>query len=327
MEGLMYPVPFCDVSDLVSIAQRAEALGFHSIGGNDHIVTQEYVKAEWPQQPNYYDVFNTLSYVAARTDDLVLNTTVTVLPLRNPVWVAKQASTVDALSDGRMCLGVGVGAYREEFESVHPSVDISRGRIMDESVEALAGLLYSDDPVSYVGEHVRFEAVDLHPRPVQDPLPIYVGGNHPNALRRAIRHGQGWLPAGMSPGQIEERLRDHESTFEEVGRSPEEIEVAPQLVACLDETTREARSKFAASQLFQHNKSLADSTLKDQSLEVDDIVEHEPIGTPDEVIEKLNAFVNVGINEFPGMIFVAEAVDELESQMELFAEEVMPSFT
>jgi alkanesulfonate monooxygenase SsuD/methylene tetrahydromethanopterin reductase-like flavin-dependent oxidoreductase (luciferase family) len=198
---------------------------------------------------------------------------------------------------------------------------------MDESLEALAKLLHCDGPVSYDGEHVRFEAVELHPETVQDPLPVYVGGNHPNALRRAIHHGQGWLPAGMDPGQIEERLRGHESTFEDVGRSPEEIEIAPQLVACIGETTRAARSTFAESQMYEHNKSLADSTLKDQSLEIDDIVEHEPIGTPDDVIDTLNTFVDVGVTEFPGMIFVANAVDELESQMELFAEEVMPSFT
>lgn len=326
MEGLMYPVPFCDVDDLVNIATLAEELGFHSIGGNDHIITQDYVKDEWEQEPNYYDIFNTFSFIAAQTEELVLNTAVTVLPLRDPVWVAKQATTVDVLSDGRLLLGVGVGAYREEFEAVKPEVDLPRGQIMDESVEAVADLLNGRGPVDYNGEHVRFDGVELHPSPRQDPLPIYVGGNHPNALRRAVRYGQGWLPAGMSVEQIDQRVSEHAAYFEEHGRSPDDLAIAPQLMACLGESRREARTRFGQSQLFEHNKSLAESTLKEQSLDLDDIVDDEPIGTPESVIDTLKEYVDIGITEFPGMIFVADTVADLESQMTMFAEEVMPSF-
>lgn len=323
MEGLMYPVPFSDTDDLVELAVEAESLGFDSIGGNDHIVTQDYVSAEWDDDPRYYDVFNTFSYVAAKTSEITLNTAVTVLPLRDPVWVAKQAMTLDRLSGGRLLLGTGVGAYREEFEAVHPDVSMTRGRIMDESVEALARL-FAEGPASYDGEHVAFEDVDLSPRPVQDPFPLYVGGNHPNAMRRAVAYGDGWLPAGLTPAEIEERNADLATLCSEHDRDLDEIDVAPQLIAAIDSDGRTARETFERSQVFEHLKSLSVSTLQDQSLE--DVVAENLIGTPDDIVEKLTRYREAGVSHFPAIIFAANDVAQLHDQMETFARTVMPSF-
>ena len=323
MEGLMYPVPFSDTTDLVELAVEAESLGFDSIGGNDHIITQDYVKKEWEDNPRYYDVFNTFSYIAAKTSEIKLNTAVTVLPLRDPVWVAKQAMTLDRFSDGRVLLGTGVGAYREEFEAVHPEVSLPRGKIMDESVEALAQL-FDEGPSSYDGEHAHFEDVDLYPKPVQNPFPIYVGGNHPNAMKRAVRHGHGWLPAGLTPAEIEDRNEDLEALCNEYGRDPAEIDVAPQLIAAVDRDGEAARRTFKRSQVFEHLKSLAGSTLKDQSL--DDLVDQNLIGSPDELVEKLERYHDAGVDHFPAIIFAANDVAGLQDQMKVFANTVMPSF-
>lgn len=323
MEGLMYPVPFSDTSDLVDLAVTAETLGFDSIGGNDHIITQDYVKEEWEDDPRYYDVFNTFSYIAAKTSEIKLNTAVTVLPLRDPVWVAKQAMTLDRFSDGRVLLGSGVGAYREEFEAVHPNVSLPRGKIMDESVEALSQL-FSEGPVSYDGEHVHFNEVDLHPKSVQEPFPFYVGGNHPNAMKRAVKWGQGWLPAGLTPAEIEERNQDLADLCDEYGRDPGDIDVAPQLIAAINQDRETARDTFKRSQVFEHLKSLTGSTLKDQSL--DDLVDQNLIGSPDELIEKLDRYHDAGVNHFPAIIFAANDVTGLKEQMEVFANTVVPSF-
>lgn len=324
MEGLMYPIPFSDPDELVRVAEKAEDLGFDSIGGNDHIVTQDYVKEEWPDPPRYYDIFNTFSYVAARTEDIKLNTAVTVLPLRDPIWVAKQATTLDHFSNGRLILGTGVGAYREEFEAIHPDVELPRGLIMDESVEALDALLGGEGPVSYDGKHVRFKEVDLHPKPVQEPFPLYVGGNHDNAIERAVRWGQGWLPAGLTPAEIEARKEDIHDLANEYGRDPEDIDVAPQLIASIDPDPERARGKFEDSQVFEHLKSLAGSTLKDQSLE--DLVEDNLIGSPAEVIPKLERYVEAGVTHFPAVIFAANDIQELVENMEVFGDEVVPEF-
>jgi probable F420-dependent oxidoreductase len=323
MEGLMYPVPFCDETDLVELAVLAEDLGFDSIGANDHIVTQQYVAAEWEQWPNYYDLFTTLAFAAAHTDDLVLNTAVTVLPMRDPVWVAKQAATLDVLSGGRVLLGCGIGAYREEFEAIEPDATSPRGRIMDEALEAVSDLL-AGGATTYDGEHVRFEGVDLHPRPAQDPLPVYVGGNHPNALERTVKWGHGWLPAGMAPEELDERIDRLEELCEAHGRDPADIEVAPQLVACIDDDPDKSRTRFRESQVFKHLESLADSTLKGQAL--DEVVETELIGTPEQIIEKVEAYRDAGVTRFPAIIFAGDEVAEVKKGMELFAEDVMPAF-
>lgn len=323
MEGLMYPVPFSDVDDLVRLAVEAEAMGFDSIGGNDHIVTQDYVKEEWDDQPRYYDVFSTFSYVAARTSEITLNTAVTVLPLRDPVWVAKQAMTLDRFSDGRLLLGTGVGAYREEFEAVQPDLDQPRGRIMDEAIEGLARL-FDDGPATYEGDVVRFEDVELFPKPVQDPFPIYVGGNHPNALRRAVEYGHGWLPAGLTPAEMADRIDDLETLCEQANRQPEEIDMAPQLIGAIDEDSTAARRTFDRSQVANHLESLTKSTLKDQSM--DDLVDQNLIGSPDNIVEKLTRYRDVGVTHFPAIIFAANDVDGLLEQMSVFSDEVAPSF-
>jgi len=323
MEGLMYPVPFGDAADMVDIAVRAEELGYDSIGGNDHIVVQDYVREEWDELPRYYDVFTTYGHIAAETDELRLNTAVTVLPLRDPVWVAKQAMTLDVLSDGRVFLGTGVGAYREEFEAVRPDVDLPRGLIMDESMEALSELLAGEE-TSYDGEYVRFDGVELRPEPVQDPLPVYPGGNHPNAVERAVKWGHGWLPAGLTPDEIDGRSGRIESLCEEYDRDPDGIDIAPQLVAGVGRDEAAARDRFMGSQVFEHVKSLAESTLKDQ--DIDAVVDGNLIGSPDQLIEQLQAYLDVGVTHFPAIMFAADDVDELEHSMQVFADEVMPSF-
>lgn len=322
MEGMMYPVPFCDPDGLVKIACEAERLGFDSIGGNDHIVAQEYVKKSWDLLPRYYESFGTLAYIAGKTEEIRLNTAVTVLPFRDTVWVAKQAATLDVLSKGRLLFGVGIGAYREEFESIRPNENASRGEIMDESMEALSQLLKG--PVAYKGKYVEFEEMDLHPRPIQDPLPIYVGGNHPNAISRAVKWGSGWLPFALTPNEIKERSVQIKAFCEEEKRNPKEIDVAPQLVCCIDRDSDTAKRNFEASQVFEHMRSLIQSTLKDQ--EFDELVDVTLVGDPTEIIEKIDRYHEVGVNHFPAIMFAANDVEELVRNLKVFSETVLPSF-
>jgi len=321
MEGMMYPVPFAEPDGLVEIAKFAEQLGFDSIGGNDHIVVQDYVREEWDERPRYYDVFTTYGHIAAETEEIRLNTTVTVLPLRDPVWVAKQAMTLDVLSDGRVTLGTGVGAYREEFEAIRPGMDVPRGAIMDEASAALADLL-SGENTSYDGNVIQFKEVELRPEPVQDPLPVYVGGNHPNAVKRAVKWGQGWLPAGLTSSEVEERIADLNQLCKQHGRDPAEVEVAPQLIAGVGPDAEAARDRFRDSQVFEHLKSLSGSTLKDQDLEA--LIENNLIGSPAEIIDSLEAYIAAGVTHFPAIIFAANTLSELKRSMRIFAKEVMP---
>jgi alkanesulfonate monooxygenase SsuD/methylene tetrahydromethanopterin reductase-like flavin-dependent oxidoreductase (luciferase family) len=115
-EGVMYPIPFVEPDDFVRMAQLCEKLGYHSVWGNDHIQTQDYVRGLFPgKAPNFYELLTVLSFCAAATTKLEVGTALAVLPMRDPFWLAKQAATIDQLSNGRLILALGLGAYREEF--------------------------------------------------------------------------------------------------------------------------------------------------------------------------------------------------------------------
>ena len=120
MEGLIYPYPFADPGQIVRIAAEAEAMGYEAVWPNDHITTQNYVARMWPKPPRFYEPFVLLSFVAAATKTIKLATGVAVLPVREPIILAKTAATLDVCSGGRVILGVGLGAYREEYRAANP---------------------------------------------------------------------------------------------------------------------------------------------------------------------------------------------------------------
>src|SRR6478672_13111643 len=177
MEGLTYPIPFSDPEALVQIAQRAEALGYHSIWGNDHMTTQHYVRAEFKVPPRFWEPLVTYAFLAAHTKTLRFGTGVLVLPMRRDIVVtAKQIATLDHFSNGRVEIGVGVGAYREEFEALNPGEDVHRGRMVTEGIQALR-MLFSERRCTFEGEYYRFRDVEMYPKPLQTPLPLLIGGN------------------------------------------------------------------------------------------------------------------------------------------------------
>src|ERR1700758_783920 len=178
MEGLTYPIPFSNPEDLVRVARHAESLGYHSVWGNDHMSTQHYGRAEFPVPPRFWEPLVTYAYLAAHTSTLRFGTGVLVLPMRRDIVVtAKQIATLDHLSNGRVEIGVGIGAYREEFEALNPDVQVHRGEMVEEGVKALR-LLFSERDVSFEGKYYKFKDVELFPKPLQKDLPIYFGGNN-----------------------------------------------------------------------------------------------------------------------------------------------------
>src|SRR5579872_5865455 len=113
-EGLAYPIPFCEPQDLIRAGKLCEQLGYDGVWGNDHITTQNYVRQLYSEPPNFYDVMITMAMIAQATTTLRVGTALLVMPMREPVYLAKQVATIDQLSGGRFTLGVGLGAYREE---------------------------------------------------------------------------------------------------------------------------------------------------------------------------------------------------------------------
>lgn len=321
MEGMIYPYPVTP-EHLVDIAQQAEALGYHSIWGNDHMTTQRYVREESSVPPNFWEILVTYGYLAAVTRTIRLGTGVLVLPMRRDIVVtAKQLATLDQLSHGRLMVGVGVGAYREEFEALQPDLDFERGRLLEDGIQALQSL-FKERQSSWDGAYYRFRDVEMAPKPYQDPLPIYVGGNNPNAIRRAAYYGQGWMPAGMPVSDLERHIRRLGEHADKAGRSIADIDIAPQLICYIGRTHEAAVAQFQQSQMYKHVVSLRTSTLREQAGA--NMTELNLVGTPDEVVEKAQRLADVGVTHLAAILFAVNEAPEMIEQMQQFATDVMP---
>ncbi len=322
MEGLTYPIPFSDPETLVKIAQHAEALGYHSVWGNDHMTTQHYVRAEFPVPPRFWEPLVTYSFLAAHTTKLRFGTGVLVLPMRRDIVVtAKQIATLDHLSNGRVEIGVGVGAYREEFEALNPEGHVHRGDMVEEGVRALQ-LLFSEREASFDGKYYKFKDVELFPKPKQARLPIYFGGNNPAHLRRTAECADGWIPAGLPVETLRRMVGELKQMTEVAGRKFSDLQIAPQYVVHLGRDQDKAVARYRESQMFKHFESLKKSTLKGQaSVKSEDI---NLVGNIETVIERAQAFREAGVTHFLGLFFAANSVPELMDQMQMFAEEVRP---
>ncbi len=324
VEGLLYPVPFITPERLLRVATAAERLGYHSVWGNDHLTTQKYVKEAWPDPPNYYEPLVALSFVASVTKRIGLGTSIIVMPMREPVVLAKQVATLDQFSGGRLLLGIGVGAYREEFEAINPGKKgANRGHMVEEGIQALR-CLFTERHATFRGKHFHFEDVESYPKPLQNPLPIYVGGNTLDAAKRAGAWGQGWLPAVLPPDQLKERLGLLRRSAEEAGRDPSTIDVAPQFSVSIGRTHEEALSHFRDSGMYHHLVSLKKSTLKD--VDLSRVEQYNLVGTAEEICDKVRLYADAGVTHFCALIFGTASIEDTVEQMQFFSEEVVPHF-
>lgn len=228
--------PAADPDSLVTIARRAEALGFAYLGLSDHVVIATKVDSVYPytQTGQWFaqdsgiclEQITTLSFVAAATTRIRLLTSVMVLPHRHPMLAAKMLATVDVLSKGRVTAGVGVGWMAEELALLGAPPFEARGKACDEYIEGFRALWHSPRP-AYAGQFVRFDGLKFEPKPVQQPLPIWIGGETAPARRRAGRLGDGWYPVSNNPASPYDTpalygagLKEVRAAADKAGRDP-----------------------------------------------------------------------------------------------------------
>lgn len=179
--------------DIIRLMKAAEDFGFDSAWGVDHITPSNRIRNLYDIVPNFYEVITTLTYCAAITKSIKIATGVVVMPLREPILLAKQLSTLDALSGGRVIMGLGLGNNREEFQMLYPrKVNWHRGEMLDESLEIFSALL-NNEVSTYDGVYFGFTDVILSPKPVQNPFPIYLSGRSSKTIERAAKFGTGLL--------------------------------------------------------------------------------------------------------------------------------------
>lgn len=178
------------IEEIAAVARAADELGFFYVGVCDHVA----IPADRASAMGtvWYDPIATLSYIAAVTSNVRLLTHVYVLGLRSELQAAKPLGTLDAISGGRLILGVGAGHVEAEFAAVGANFK-ERGRVLDERIDAIRQAFRREDLV-------------VAPKPAQETLPIWVGGSSTPALRRAAERGDGWIPQGTArsdmPAQI-----------------------------------------------------------------------------------------------------------------------------
>ena len=176
-----------DARALTEFARAAEAAGFDSIQVGDHI--------QW--HAPIHEATLVLATFAAATSRARIASDVIILPLRDPVLIAKTVASLDVLSGGRMIFGVGVGGdHPDEYRAMRVPLT-ERGSRANEMLEIVRGL-FDNERFSYAGRHFTLDNVAIAPRPLQPRVPIWVGGSSEGALRRAARHGDGWIGAFVS---------------------------------------------------------------------------------------------------------------------------------
>jgi probable F420-dependent oxidoreductase len=278
-------------AELGRVARAADDAGFFYIGVCDHTaIPQRLADA---MGTIWYDTTATLGWLAAQTTRTHLLSHVLILAQRHPLRAAKELSTLDHLSGGRLIVGVGAGHVPEEYELMTGDFE-QRGRHTDEAVSALARAFTEEFP-ELPGPRFPASGLGVAPRPVRQPRPpIWIGGSSPAAIRRTAVFGDGWLPQGTRrrdlPGQIA-RLRELRAEFRggaaiDIGTIVEPIHLK------LDPTAPELPNYVLA-------------------------------GGADEVASSLRELIDMGVNHLQ-VRFVARSVEEFCEQTLAFGDQVGP---
>jgi probable F420-dependent oxidoreductase len=218
------------------MAAMLEAAGFDSVWTSDHVVFPREVRSRypfaadgrvtWPVDVDYLEPVVTLSAMTSTTSKSELGTSVLILPMRNPILFAKQAACIDAISGGRLVLGVGVGWLREEFEALGANF-AERGSVLDEWL-SIARRCWTGVVEPFEGRHYSLaETIYCRPTPVRR-VPVLIGGMSRQALERAGRVADGWLAQypleGLSNSGIADGLAALRKAGAEAGRPASELE-------------------------------------------------------------------------------------------------------
>ena len=212
--------------------RRAEDLGFHSAWTLERVIGT----------PSALSPLETMAFAAACTERLRIGCAALITPLHNPVHLAKSVATLDQLSGGRIDAGIATGGPWRMFSAfgVEPSTYVAR---FIEGVR-LMHALWSEPSVTFDGQFWQLRDAVLEPKPVQRPLPLWFGANHPTALRRAVRYGTGFIGAGSTTTA---RFAEQVAIVREALDGRSDFAIAKRVYICVDEDVDRARMRMSAA--------------------------------------------------------------------------------
>jgi alkanesulfonate monooxygenase len=286
---------------LMEYGVRAESLGYESVWAWDHILLGV--------EPNFpiIESLSILTAIAARTSKIKLGTGILVVPMRNPVILAKQLATLDLISNGRLLVGAAVGWYKREFMAM--GVDFhQRGKIMETSLDILTRLWTEDRLTVDFPPYLIKDAV-MFPKPVQKPRPpILIGGYVEAVLRRAATKGDGWLTYYYTAESFATNWARIRSFAEEAGRNPDELQSTNQLPIAVGPRAKVEGPMREWLQTEWDYAAWSESTAESAIM-----------GTVDECVEQLRTHIATGIDR---IIFVPYRYQD--EQLEIIAKEIIP---
>jgi probable F420-dependent oxidoreductase len=289
-----FPHSAIDPTSISAFVQRAEVLGF------DGLWTQENPLSVMPT----LDSLHLLTFAAAHTSRVRLGCAVHLTAVRGPVYLAKSLMTVDQLSGGRLVVGVGLGTPRNDAAF---GVDSATRVVRFVEGIRLMKALWTEPRITFAGRFFQLDGAAMEPKPVQRPHPpIWFGGSHPNALRRAVRYGDGFIGAGStSSSNFAEQVRTIRAYLEEAGRDPTTFPISKRVYIAVDDHKERAGSKLAEWFTFNYGRST-----------------HEQVavwGPADECADRLREIAASGAE----MIVLTTLFDYAE-QLERIAAEIAP---
>ena len=291
-----------DANALIEYGVRMEQLGYESVWVWDHILLG--VDPYFP----ILDSLSVLTAIAARTENIRLGTGILVLPARNPVVLAKQLSSIDQISNGRLTLGMASGWYKREFDAIGVPFN-KRGDIMDQNLEILTRLWLEDSVTGSYPPYELAEAV-MSPKPVQKPRPpILIGGYVDRVLKRAGAVGDGWLTYYYTAEGFTNSWSKVRRFAEEAGKDPESLRSINQLPIYIGKSREEVEEPMMKWLTTEWDFAGWSDSTTDSAI----------LGTVDDCLEQLQAHLDAGVQQ----ITLVPYRFDME-QIEQIAEEIIP---
>jgi probable F420-dependent oxidoreductase len=230
------------VESMIELATTAESVGFESIWTFEHAIVPVDYESKYPYsangkmgttpETNFVDPLIALTAVASHTQKIRLGTGVNILPQTNPLYMAKQAASLDFVSNGRFMLGVGIGWLAEEFSALGVPFE-RRGARFDDYIVAMKKI-WSGEVVEHQSEFIQWSGFKSYPVPKQSPLPVIIGGSKGKAFERIAKHGDGWYAPTGNVEQLGGMLKELDEACAAVGRDRSTVEVSAMWVPAME---------------------------------------------------------------------------------------------
>ena len=269
-----WPFLYENKQSIITLTEECERLGIDSLWFSERVISQVL----------NFDPLHLISFISARSSNMKFGTSALVLPIRNPVVLAKELATIDYLSGGRLLLVVGLGSDESSDLQVSGIPRKERGSRTDEAITIMR-LLWSGNPVTFSGQFYRFKDASLQPRPIQvQGPPIWIGGRSDPALRRVGRLGDGWLVSSVSLEEVGEGIHLIQKYASQYERKIPDDHYGVYLPFCFGDSPS-AAEKIAKPNLVRRRTDLSPN-------------EYCALGTPTDVRNRINDYLTAGATKF-----------------------------